>query len=326
MGTRLFVSTAHGLAIFDRKDGSWQEAAGRLTGQTLTGVATDDIVILLGTPDGILRSGDGGETWWNANEGLTVRHVRWLAFHPDQTSRVFAGTEPAAIFLSLDGGQTWQECPEVARLRDEYDWNLPYSSNAGCVRGFAFHGTRGYAAVEQGGLLGTEDSGETWDLVEGSSGDPHSKPQQSSIHPDVHSVEVHPSSADQVFAPTAGGLYYSSDGGRTWSLLYEGYCRAVWVDPQRPAHMLLGPADGVDRRGRIEETIDGGKTWEPAMVGLDEVWPEYMVNRFVQVEDELFAVLSNGRLIRSARGTLDWNWKPMMLSFEGATAAVPLAV
>ena len=109
---------------------------------------------------------------------------------------------------------------------------LPYSPEAGCVRGFAFHGERAYAAVEVGGVLRSDDGGETWRLAEGSDGNPDlDGPPEPFVYPDVHSIDVHPSSPDLVFAPTGGGFYRSIDGGRTWTLLYDCYCRAAWIDP-----------------------------------------------------------------------------------------------
>ncbi|MGC9522880.1 MAG: WD40/YVTN/BNR-like repeat-containing protein [Anaerolineae bacterium] len=126
------------------------------------------------------------------------------------------------------------------------------------------------------------------------------------IHPDVHSVNVHPSSPNAVIAPTGGGLYVSSDGGARWQRLYRCYCRAVWVDPGRADHMVFGPADSVDENGRIEETHNAGETWERADEGLDTAWPRHMVERFLEVDGELLAVLSNGELIAAPLDTLKW--------------------
>lgn len=202
--------------------------------------------------------------------------------------------------------RTWRECPEVADLRDANGWYLPYSPEAGCVRGFAFHGSRGYAAVEQGGLLRTDDGGRSWRLAGGSTGDPRAPVLGSRIQADVHSVTIHPSSPDLVLAPTGGGLYISEDGGRTWTELYDCYCRAAWADPDDPQHIIFGPADGVDSSGRIEETTDGGDTWQGASRGLDTPWPHRMVERFAQVGGELMAVLSNGQLFAARLEALVW--------------------
>jgi photosystem II stability/assembly factor-like uncharacterized protein len=302
---RLFVGNDQGIATLEWDGDGWREVARGLGSRRVTSVSVCGREVLAGTREGIFRSGDAGESWQRSSDGLTVAYIRWLAHHPDGSGVALAGSEPAALFVSRDGGKTWRECPEVAGLRDRHGWYLPYSSGAGCVRGFAFHGARIYAAVEVGGLLCSDDGGETWGLVEGSSGSPAAAPV-GMVHPDVHSVAVHPSSPDLIFAPTGGGFHRSDDGGRTWTRLYDCYCRAVWPDPAQPDHLILGPADTVDRNGRIERTRDGGRTWALASEGLGVPWSRHMVERFLQAGDELLAVLSNGELLAAPLEMLAW--------------------
>ena len=302
-----FLATGHGVIIAERAGDGWREVSRSLTDQHVTSLIAREGVILAGTRNGVFRSDNVGQTWRAASAALKHRHIRWLAYHPNISDREFAGTEPAGLFVSHDGAQTWRECEEVAHLRDRHGWMLPYSPEAGCVRGFAFHRNRAYAAVEVGGVLRSDDGGETWHLAEGSTGKPDldglPKPF---VYPDVHSLEVHPSSPDLVFAPTGNGLYRSRNGGRTWELLYDCYCRAVWVDPTDPDHLILSPADGVEQNGRIEETRDGGQTWQTASHGVQVPWRRHMVERFTQLNDEMWAVLSNGTLLSALVATLAW--------------------
>jgi len=308
MGTKLFVATSNGLVIGECADGNWRAGERVLSGKHITSVIAREGVILVGTREGVLRSDDGGKTWRDASKGLTHRYVRWLAYHPAISDREFAGTEPADIFFSRDGANSWNQGAGVAQLRDAHHWFLPYSKGAGCIRGFAFSGNRAYAAAEVGGALYSDDGGETWRLCAGSDGNPDLEgPPAPLIYPDVHSIEVHPSSPDLVFAPTGGGFYISRDGGATWTLAYDCYVRAMWFDAGDASHLLLGPADGVERNGRIEESHDGGETWQMASEGLTVPWAHHMVERFLQVDDEVFAVLSNGELYVSEVDA--WNWK-----------------
>ncbi len=303
----VLLATSHGIHAYERAGNAWRETARGLTDHNVTGVIAREGVILAGTTDGVFRSDDLGKTWRDASTGLTTRRVRWMAYHPDISDFEFAGTEPASIFVSRDGAATWRECTEVAQLRDAHKWSLPYSPRAGCIRGFAFRGTRAYAAAEVGGALRSDDRGEMWRLCDGSTGDPRlDAPPAPFIYSDVHSIATHPSSPDLVFAPTGGGYYASRDGGKTWELLYDCYCRAVWIDPNDAAHQILGSADGVDSNGRIEETRDGGKTWRAASSGLSVPWRRHMVERFAQIGDELFAVLSNGVLLAAPLASLQW--------------------
>lgn len=304
---KLVLAADQGVVIYERVDDDWKEAGRGLKNEDATSVTIQAGVVLAGTTDGIFRFDTERQTWERASNGLSTLHVRWLTFHPEVPNLVFAGTEPANIFISHDAGSSWRQRPEVAQLRDKFKWYLPYSPEAGCVRGFAFHGSRAYAAVEVGGVLVSNDNGETWQLAEGSNGEPDLKgPPEPFVYPDVHSLEVHGSSPELVYAPTGGGFYRSYDGGKTWKLFYDCYCRAVWVDPRNADHVILGPADGVGKNGRIEESLDGGQTWSPASKGLNVPWRHAMVERFIQSDDELLAILSNGHLLRAALSSLEW--------------------
>lgn len=322
----LFLATQTGFRSLTRDGNRWRERVRSLDGHAVTALIARAGVILAGTTDGIFRSDDLGATWRDASDGLETRHMRWMAFHPDISDLEFAGTEAAGIFVSHDGSATWRECPEVPRLRDEHHWMLPYSPRAGCVRGFAFHGQRAYAAVEVGGVLTSSDRGETWRLADGSDGNPSfGTPPKSMIHPDVHSVIVHPSSPDLVFAPTGGGFYRSSDGGRTFEMLYDCYCRAAWVDPHDPSHIILAPADDVDSNGRIEESLDEDRTWHAASNSLQVLWGEYMVERFAQIGNDLYAVLSNGALLVSRCRVASWDWLEVLPNSAGVNAVTAMA-
>jgi hypothetical protein len=84
MTKELVLATSDGVVRCRREPGGWREG-----------------VVLAGTTDGVMRSEDGGRTWDEASAGLTVRHVRWLAYHPAISDREFAGTEPTASLATL---------------------------------------------------------------------------------------------------------------------------------------------------------------------------------------------------------------------------------
>lgn len=306
MRNKLFVATRNGLKIFRRLVDDWEEQGHALTGLEITSIDFQGDTGLAGTTQGVYSTQDGGENWVLDSDGIVTPHVRWARIHPQDPRHLYVGTEPANIYTKMVDDDAWQRSETVARLRDQNDWFMPYSPNPGCVRGFAFHNNRIYAAVEVGGLLVSDDFGDTWALVEGSSGKPRQAPVSGEIHPDVHSVLSHAASEDLVFAPTGGGFYVSDDGGKSWVLKYEAYCRTVWVDPAVETHMVLGPADGVGRGGRIEHSADGGETWHLLMDNIEEKWPDTMVERFFGTDDELFAVLSNGKILISRKGDFSW--------------------
>jgi photosystem II stability/assembly factor-like uncharacterized protein len=321
----VLAATAQGLAICERRSDDWQEAQRCLAGHALTSISACDGVVLAGTRNGVWRSEDRCQTWVEASQGLSIPHIRWLAHHPSVAGLAFAGTEPAGIFVTRDGGLTWRGCPEVERLRDQYGWFLPYSPGAGCVRSFAFHGSRIYAAVEIGGVLRSDDLGATWRLVEGSTGNPdfNAPVPRTFLHPDVHEVLVLPASKNVVLAATMQGLYRSLDGGKKWLHLYaDCYIRSLWLDPGDHQHLIIGPADAVEINGQIEETRDGGWSWQAVSAGLPGPWRRAVVERLVPVGAELFAVVSNGQLFGASLETLEW--RRVLANVADVAAIAPL--
>jgi photosystem II stability/assembly factor-like uncharacterized protein len=324
VGIYLYIATVTGLFIVTQTYGQWHIIAQTLKNRSLTSVAVSEGAIMAGTKDGVWRSTDRGRTWSEANRNLAIRHVRWMASLSQSSKTVLVGTEPAGIFVSRDNGSSWSPSPEVEALRDEHRWFLPYSPKAGCVRGFAVAESgsnlnRVYAAVEVGGVLVSDDRGDTWRLADGSDGKPDmNRDLGTMIHPDVHSISAHPTSSDIVTAATGRGLFRSIDGGRTWKNIYPCYIRAMWVNPGDPQHIVAGPADGVSRNGRIEESFDSGRKWQSASEGLNLPWPRTMVERFVQVGDQLFAVLSSGELW--AKPLNQAKWRHLLPEITGVKA------
>ncbi len=300
----LYIATSIGLYIISQSNGSWELVRHTLQNQPLTSVAVSSDYVIVGTREGLWRSADDGNSWQSVGPKSESVHIRWLMISEDKTRIVFAGTEPAGILTSYDDGLNWATSTQVEKLRDIKGWFLPYSPKAGCVRGFAVGGSDRdkkrqyvYAAVEVGGVLVSQNGGRNWDLVEGSDGSPdYYRDLGTLIHPDVHSLSVHPKAPKIITASTGGGLYRSVDEGKTWKIIYDGYIRAAWVDPNDPMHIIAGPADGVSLNGRIEQTYDGGKHWHLAAEGMKAPWDRHMVERFYQKDRYLFAILSNGEI------------------------------
>src|SRR4051794_27720832 len=78
-----------------------------LTGRAVNVVRAVNGRVLAGTADGIHRSTDGGASWQRV--GLAGHEVLELAAAPGDDALVYAGTRPAALFRSRDGGGSWSE-------------------------------------------------------------------------------------------------------------------------------------------------------------------------------------------------------------------------
>lgn len=299
----ILISTEKGLFLCYRGNGQWDISDQFLGGVFLTCVVSIAGSIMAGTREGILVSDDGGQSWVESSRGMDNRHIRCIAVHDSFDGHVFAGTEPAAVYVSRDGGATWSGRSEVQEMRDRLGWYLPYSPEAGCIRSFAINGARVFAAAEVGGILRSDDGGDSWYLIGEKDG---TAPPEGAAADDVHAVEIHALTPDVVFAATGGGLFRSSGAGNMWDKLYDCYCRAVWIDPEDSRHLIFSPATKKGWYGSVVRSRDGGVNWEPTDDGLGVPWPGKMIEQFLLVEGEIIALRSDGILYSAFPDDLRW--------------------
>jgi photosystem II stability/assembly factor-like uncharacterized protein len=291
----------------------------------MTGDDGRDIVLAGTYGNGLMRSTDSGETWQPANKGLTASAFRHLAPDPHDPEALLAGTEPGRIFRSHDRGATWNELTGVRQLDLIDDWYLPYSPRAGAVRNiYAPAGDERhlFASVEVGGLLESDDGGETW------------RYNEVGIDDDIHHITGHPQDANLLFVSLGyaslrvkrrevdetrfGGIARSRDGGRSWEKVENHYTRATLVPPGNPDLLLAGPAPRVGEQGRIVVSPDWGDTWLPAGDGIESPMRD-MVELFVPAPDaSVWALCSGGRLLRATPG--EWRWTTVIPDGHGINA------
>ena len=94
---------------------AWQQLDSEIPGEpgirclSISPAFTDDGVILIGVPQGILRSGDGGVSWATPDVQESLANVHAIAFSPgfvdDHTVWACAGTR--SLLKSTDSGHSW---------------------------------------------------------------------------------------------------------------------------------------------------------------------------------------------------------------------------
>ena len=221
---------------------------------------------------GVWRTDNGGDTWFEKNEGLVYKHTLSLARHP-KTETLYVGTEPACIFKSVDQGDTWTELESLRRLKTRRDWTFPGPPYVAHVRGIGLDPADPdviFGAVEEGWLIRSVDGGKTWEnIIDGTEFD-------------SHTVTVIPDDSGVIVSASGKGLFRSSDGGGNFEKCDTGiehpYLINVAVHVDQP-NVLFTAGAGVPPPkwgqpggpgGAFYRSIDAGVSWQKLTGGLPD--------------------------------------------------------
>jgi hypothetical protein len=240
----------------------------------------------------LLRSSDDfGRTWTNP-ESATVKFPEgtdaalkniWQVVpgRDSEPDTLYCGVEPAALFVSRDGGNSWS-------LNDGL-WSHPQRERwVPGGGGLCLHtilvdpadSKRIRIAVSTAGMYVTEDGGATW------------RPSNSGVRaeflPDkypefgqcVHKVVQSKKSPERMYLQNHWGLYRSDDRGETWTDVANGVpsdfgfamaahpadADSAWIVPLESDAFRCTPEGKL----RVYRTRDAGGSWEPLSNGLPQ--------------------------------------------------------
>ncbi|MBA2471541.1 MAG: hypothetical protein DLM61_20960 [Pseudonocardiales bacterium] len=248
----------------------------------------------------IQRSDDGGQTWGPVGnqfsyDGIPGTH-QWYdgTPHPWEFARVwhlepsltdpdivYAGVEDAALFRSVDGGQTWHE---LSGLRD-HDSGSSWQPGAGgmCLHTIVQHPTdpeRITVAISSAGVFRTDDSGKTWR--------PANRGLRSEGIPDptaevghcVHRLAMHPSRPNVLFMQKHWDVMRSDDAGESWheisGNLPSDFGFPIDVHAHEPDTIYVVPIKSdsehypPEGKLRVYRSRTGGNDWEALTKGLPQ--------------------------------------------------------
>ena len=267
---RILAGTSEGIFYFEGHDRR----------QVLESRNVRDLVAIderhfAGTDAGLFRSDDAGATW--SLSGLENREV-WQ-IRSNGNGVLYASTQPAGLFRSKDNGTSWQEIDSFTQIPGSADWCLPLDppqpARARALVIDRNEPRRMWVGVEVGGIMHTDDGGETW-----SSGMP-------GANPDLHMMFAHPERPELLFASTGygrpdgiaemiegnAGVFRSEDGGAAWEYAWKGitprYSRPMCIDPRAPYGLTVGCAptafsshkDDEGAQAMLLRSDDQGDSW-----------------------------------------------------------------
>lgn len=280
--TELLVGTADGVVALNRTgaEAPWQETHRELRGKHIESLVVEPTrgVIFAGVNrGGVWVSEDGGHSWERRDDGIASDKIYALNYvRAGDELRVYAGTEPAELYVSTDFGRHWRHLPALRDVPSVGEWTFPGGDHIAHVKTIAFHPgdpNTVYVGVEVGGAFKSSDGGETFqELNEGG------------FYHDVHRLMVAPARPDDVYMSTGRGIYHSTDAGEKWEKLplpgvgedgrsaNQGiyYPDGLVILPQQPDVMFTSGANAAPpfwsknggANARVGRTRDGGRSWE----------------------------------------------------------------
>ena len=223
------------------------------------------------SPDVLVRSSNGGQTWTRSDSGLSGETLSGLSV--DRTSpttqRILWVTAGGDVYRGANDGTTWTKRFDCNGCRytatDRFNGNLVYAGGeAGLWRSTSGGATGSWQQIGLPEIAATGRDDFVRDWWAG-----------------VAAITPDPLNANWVYVAVYGagkGIYRSQDGGVTWQKLWSNdFARNVAVSPAN-AQILYATSSNASCCGGYDpgskgvmRSDDGGVTWRPINDGLD--WP-----------------------------------------------------
>lgn len=252
--------------------------------------ATKSIYAVGGSPwygPAVWRSRDLGQTWTHSSAGLTYGDagpnlIKLWHVTPAHGS-LYVGAEPAGLFRSDDGGDTFVHVEGLRNHPTCAEWQ---PGNGGlCLHTILVHPDdpqQIWVAASAVGVFHTADGGATWETRnKGIRADYFPPEADHEVGYCVHKLAMAAGWPETIYQQSHQGVYRSDDGGRKWQWITDGlpstFGFPIAAHPTDPNTVYVVPLNGDDR-GRfmpdgaaaIWRSRSGGAGWQRLYEGLPQ--------------------------------------------------------
>jgi photosystem II stability/assembly factor-like uncharacterized protein len=315
-------ATVSGLGV--RNIGS-AAMSGRISAVAGTREPSGKITLFVGAASGgVWKSDDGGTRYRPVFDEQPVQSIGAVALDPKNTRNVWVGTGESwtrnsvsignGVYKSTDGGETWIH---VGLDKSERVAKIAVSPKSSDTVFAAVPGALWSDSPDRG-LYKTTDAGKTWtQILKG----PNLSTGCTDIaidptNPDVMFASMwdfrrrgweYRSGGESPTAPSASGLFRSTDGGTTWTEITTDGNKGFPKKPYGRIAVAIAPSNAKRVYAFVESpesalfvSDDGGLTWDKRDKSNWMVWrPFYFANLIVDPKNPDRVFKTDGALILS---------------------------
>ncbi len=245
----------------------------------------------------VLRSTDLGKTFketksapaFPKDDGRALANI-WSIEAGKDRKELLCGVEPASLFRSRDGGDSWELVPGISNHEHARKWQ---PGNGGlCMHTILRDGHRVHLGISTGGHYMSEDGGETFKAANRGVGAGFTPDPFPEFGQCVHKIAGHKDVPGRLYMQNHGGwaewdgpggrrpnigVLRSDDHGHTWRSIAKGlpsdFGFPLVVHPHSPDTLYVVPLEPMTRTcpggvPAIWRSDNGGGSWKKLSKGL----------------------------------------------------------